>query len=510
MDTILINGVTYYKLDVSQYGYSGDTAKHCSLNTEDLDQNFHILRGDDILSVAIVDNRLILRRLNGNEISVELNESTNITAENLTFYYNAKDGKLEITYPDGEKATISGFTTSIYTDSTLHGDGTRNDPLRISRTAKTGSYAPANEFIELTTSETLPTDGIDAGYRIVTREFKNNLGKLYNKDGVNVISEYLENTNSEWRIPTKEDWDKLLDSLEPSNYVELGFLPHSSTTIDYLGKNAAQQLKSEYFNYNENPIDEDSTCGYNTIGFNIIPVGIGVIDEYEAIKIEGFLEKTCFWTNDDYENGKYVKGFFYNTNKVLQSFENENFYSIRLVKDYDGSNYNENEFIFGQTYEAILDRKNSLIWLSDNLNVSRLGNSLIKGENYIDTEILGFVGNFEYAFYINEFDGNEWVKKELKEGDSIVIFSRDKEDGITEYYRRWIVKEGELKSYEDYANEKINGLIDELDIFINERLEGIIKDTVKSYLEGTMNEIKITETETGKLKIGFYDNTIFG
>ena len=565
MDTILTNGVTYYKLEDI---YSGDTTKHCSLKTEDMDQNFHALRGLDIESFALSGNSLVLRRLDGSEMKVELNEGTSITTDNLTFNYNSESGNLEITYPDSATTVISGFTTAIYTDATLDGDGSPRNPLKFSKIERTGAYSPADEYIELEHGEVLPTEGVRAGHRVVTKELKNNLGKLYSKDGLNLIREALEETDSDWRIPTKEDWDKLLDSLEPENYVELGFLPHSSSTIDYLGKEAAQHLKSGDFKINNNPIQEDSTCGYDTIGFNIIPVGVALRDEHDEIRNEGFLETSVFWTSTlmPTENAKYVKSFFYDTNKVLQSLGNDQFISIRLVKDYTNDNYKGDEGILGQTYPTILCGKSNQIWTA--INVYATKNQLIelkKGVNYTDVVIDGDTSNIMDTFYINEFNGTEWIKKELKEGDSIVILSRDIEEGITKYYRKWTVKDGELVSFEGYVNtelefmtETFNATIEEmrstfnhkisaltetfehqiseltndfsqsiqtlsgnlstqiahiderLETFTNDELENTIKYTIKNYIQGTPNEIKITETENGKLKIGFSNNAIFG
>lgn len=563
MDTILTNGVTYYKLEDI---YSGDTTKHCSLKTEDMDQNFHALRGLDIESFALSGNSLVLRRLDGTEMKVELKEGTSITTENLTFNYNSESGNLEITYPDSATTVISGFTTAIYTDATLDGDGSPRNPLKFSNIEKTGAYSPADEYIELEHGEVLPTEGVRAGHRIVTKELKNNIGKLYSKDGLNLIREALEESDSEWRIPSKQDWDKLLDSLEPENYVELGFLPHSSSTIDYLGKEAAQHLKSEDFMHNDNPIEEDSTCGYDTIGFNVMPVGVAVPNEYGHLINEGFLETSVFWTSTPSGLSMYVKGFFYDTNKVLQSLGNDQFISIRLVKDYTSDNYMGDEGILGQTYPTVLCDKANQVWTAINVFATKNQiQQLIKGLNYTDVVIDGDTSDFSDAFYINEFNGNEWIKKELKEGDSIVIIQRDIDDGITKYYRRWLVKNGVLRSFEDYAEEtfirletefnnaiasartdfeygiasartdfetricetinnfnqvisalsatlstQITSLDNRLETFINDELEGTIKYTVKQYIQDTTNEIKITETDDGRLKIGFSDDAIFG
>lgn len=496
MDTILINGVTYYKLEDI---YPGDITKHCSLKTEDMDQNFHSLRGLDIAAFALDDNKLILRRLNGEELMVELQDGTSITTESLKFNYNAESGNLSITYPDGETAVISGFTTSIYTDGTLEGDGSANRPLKVSKIERTGTFAPADEYIELEHGEYLPTESVEVGHRVVTKELKDNLGKLYNKVGLQIISDYLTDTNSEWRIPTKDDWDKLLDSLEPENYVDIEheFYPHSSITIGYLGKEAAQHLKSCDFKINNNQIQEDSTCGYDTIGFNIIPVGVALRDEYDEIRNEGFLETSVFWTSTliPTENAKYVKGFFYDTNKVLQSLGNDQFISIRLVKDYTNDNYKGDEGILGQTYPTILLSKSNQIWTA--INVYATKNQiieLIKGVNYTDVIVESDTSGIMDTYYINEFNGNKWIKKELKEGDSIVILSRDIEECITKYYRKWTVKDGELTSFEDYVNEKLefmtetfNSTIEEMRSTFNNKISALTETFEAQITELTKN-----------------------
>lgn len=156
MDTIFENGLTYYKL-VSNY--SGDTTKNCGLIGSEIDNNFYTLRGHDIESVAFSGNTLILRRLNGSEIHVNIDQTPEITEDNLTFRYDKNSGNLTIEYPNGETSEISGFTnnalTEIYTNSTLDGKGTLNSPLGVSVTETTGAYSPAKEYVELNPGEEL-------------------------------------------------------------------------------------------------------------------------------------------------------------------------------------------------------------------------------------------------------------------------------------------------------------------------------------------------------------------
>lgn len=553
MDTIFENGLTYYKL-VSNY--SGDTTKNCGLIGSEIDNNFYTLRGHDIESVAFSGNTLILRRLNGSEIHVNIDQTPEITEDNLTFRYDKNSGNLTIEYPNGETSEISGFTnnalTEIYTNSTLDGNGTLNNPLGVSVTETTGAYSPAKEYVELNPGEELSSENAKPGDRIVTKEIIDNFGRLYSPEGVEIISDYLDINNSEWRIPSKYDWDLLLDSLE-DEHAEEGYIPHSAETIGLLGEDAAQPLKSDFlWEFNDNPITEDGTCGFDVVGFNIIPVG----GDYDGDKTsEEFNRKSTMWTSTITEDGYYTKEFMYDTNKVGQNIADKGFFSIRLVKDFDGSNYKGVETIFGQSYPTTLIPETNQIWTSINVYATKKQIiDLSKGENFIEVnkENADFE-NVQTTFYINEWDGNEWVKKELKEGDSIVITQRDIDEGITRYYRRWFVKDGELQSFEDYVGEKfeeiqtefsnaiesartdfdtaisnletsftntinalsgslatkINQIDARLDSFINNEVEGVIKDTIKSYITDTMNEITIFE-EGDKLRIGFSDNAIFG
>ena len=220
-------------------------------------------------------------------------------------------------------------------------------------------------------------------------------------------------------------------------------------------------------------------------------------DEYDEIRNEGFLETSVFWTSTliPTENAKYVKGFFYDTNKVLQSLGNDQFISIRLVKDYTNDNYKGDEGILGQTYPTILLSKSNQIWTA--INVYATKNQiieLIKGVNYTDVIVESDTSGIMDTYYINEFNGNEWIKKELKEGDSIVILSRDIEEGITKYYRKWTVKDGELTSFEDYVNEKLefmtetfNSTIEEMRSTFNNKISALTETFEAQITELTKN-----------------------
>lgn len=126
------NGLTYYKLDSKIHGYSGDITKNNSLRGEEIDGNFHFLRGHDIESVSIDKiGNLSFKRYNGEIITTESNLN-----QKYDFDYDSETGVLTIIKPDGEKIILNGFkpVLNINHDNTLEGDGTDLNPLKISET----------------------------------------------------------------------------------------------------------------------------------------------------------------------------------------------------------------------------------------------------------------------------------------------------------------------------------------------------------------------------------------
>ena len=68
-DPVEISGVTYFRL-VSQY--PGDQTKNCGLVGSEIDRNFYFLRGNDIESIEIVGEELVLKKVDGTELKVDL------------------------------------------------------------------------------------------------------------------------------------------------------------------------------------------------------------------------------------------------------------------------------------------------------------------------------------------------------------------------------------------------------------------------------------------------------
>jgi hypothetical protein len=134
------------------------------------------------------------------------------------------------------------------------------------------------------------------------------------------------------------------------------------------------------------------------------------------------------WTNtylhDEIDQDRYVKGFDWNKAGVSQVAECPTpYYGVRLVKDYDGSNYFDTEYIDGIPYKTILFPEIRQIWLASNY---------AKKEGFVEytangetPEVLpvnnGQVSEKRKAVFINEWNGCYWEKKELNEGDTVVI-----------------------------------------------------------------------------------------
>ena len=342
-----VDGVTYFKL---RSEFSGDYTKNCGLLGEEIDENFYFLRGYDIESVYVdSDRNLIIERVDKDYDPIKVKIGEELGKD--TFRFDKETGTIYITYPDGTVAKMDGFLVAgkdikMATDSTISGDGTIFNPLRISHVDVTGTYAPADEYFDITETKIMP-EGKGKGYRIVTKEKIDKFGCLYSLDEMKRIQSELENDMSQWRVPTKQDWDDLLNAME----VNPEYRNHTSTSNKWLGQVAGSALKS--FNlwkeFDAIKKEEMSVKGQDVVAMSILPLGIGpdrneVLNE-EDFDLEGFEKIGGFWTNtEDGTGNNYVKLFAYNSAQVDQDTYGEGAkLSVRLVKDYNYDNYNEIE-----------------------------------------------------------------------------------------------------------------------------------------------------------------------
>ena len=487
----------YYKL---QSEFPCDVSKQCKLTINEIDSNFYQLKKDDISAATYVRDEdskgtLVLVRNNGDKIIVPIDTTID---KNLTYDFNAssevgadKGTTLTITWKDDEgveKSTKieniitsdnlidvlgSDVLTKVITDSSLKGLGTMRSPLGISGVEKTGMLAPAIKVIDLTDGGELGV--AKKGTRYITKEYVSDYGYLYNGDGVNKIQGILDNEYQDkeiykevsdrkyyWRVPSKGDWDKLLNSLEPCDYKNHG----SASCHKELGKLAGKYLKSEcgwsnslyecscegkkpyvcssndsapttenvddYVFDNTDVIPSDALInpvGVDKFGMTIYPTGTASISRHGIPQYFGFKEMTIFWTsthiNDDVEQDIYLKQFDDTRSGVYQFAECPKPYcSVRLVKDYDGSNYKDTEYIDGIPYRTMLFPETKQIWLVSNFagkkgfitldNVGEVPEVLVPndGQGIDDKRI---------EMYINEYNGFYWEKKVMNEGDTIVV-----------------------------------------------------------------------------------------
>lgn len=491
-----MKGLYYYKL---QSPYPEDVTKNCKLTINEIDSNFLSLKDEDIKSAEFdrESKILVLTRNDGEKLIVDLSDITydlNVSAEcsesgnSLTISYDGKNGKQTVVFDrlvtvDNLMSIIgSDILTRVITDGTLKGDGTLSSPLGLNGVEKTGLYAPVKAKIDLTNGEKLP-EIAKLGTRYATVEYVNDYGYLYNGNGLNKISETLAKEGKGWRVPSKADWDVLLNSIEPCEYQN-----HNSAKCHVeLGKTAGKYLKSEcgwlgqpdcectvtkpltgcsvdemvidntddYVEDEDtadNPMPEeklDSPSGVDKYGMCVLPAGMVYLDAYDRPQADSFKAMATFWTTshvyNDIEQDVYVKQFFYKKSGVIQEAECPvPFYSVRLVKDYDGSNYFDSEYIDGVIYKTILFPEIGQIWLAS--NYAKKEGFILAGDGQSDAECAevnnGEVIERRKVVFLNEWNGKYWEKKMLNEGDTVVVENPCYDDGAsTEIEYCWKIDE---------------------------------------------------------------------
>ena len=434
-------GVTYFKLKSE---YNGDYTKNCGLTGEEIDKNFNFLRGYDIESLEL-DNAtgvLTLKRVNGEEMHVKAGE----TIGELKIDFDPLTGTLTYTTFNGKEYKVEGFlseytSVEMSTDQSIDGNGTIYDPLRISAFGRTGQYAPAQTFIDCVDGATLPKgETVGKGYRVITREKLDKTGRLYNLEGLRKIMKDLELT--QWRVPTKEDWDKMLNSIELCDDDRNHDAKLSNA---FLGKNAGAFLKSVNV-WSDYPVKEDeySFAGEDKFNFKVLPLGYGTnrptAVEGEDCDAEGLRKITAFWTStpaNDIDD-MFVKEFSYRSRKVRQyTKEPDAYLSVRLVKDYVGDNYETVETINGQTIPCVLMKDSLQIWTDINIGFPHEQYSGATSIEWMD--LTEEDRGLEIKYFINEWEGDKWVRGEMSEGDTIVLY-----DYEGQKYHEWKIINGEL------------------------------------------------------------------
>ena len=469
-------GLYYYKL-VSEY--PEDVTKNCKLTINEIDSNFKVLKDNDIKDAKFIreEKTLVLTRYNGEKLIVLLDDITyNFEAQTecgesgttLVLHYDGKEGKrtlkLEniLTVDNLMDVIGSDILTRVITDGTLKGDGTMNSPLGIRGVEKTGSLAPVLEVFDLTKGEKLP-EAAKLGTRYITMEYVSDYGYLYNGAGVEKIQQKLNEkysaknlTEAEmqgaWRVPSKQDWDKLLNSVEPCDSCRT----HGKADCHIeLGCQAGKYLKSECGWMQQPPCtcnatkpttgctfpdfveeeqfipsyDPKSPLGIDKFGMTILPAGDAYYNDVIGRPVlSKFREKAFFWTttyvHQDTRQDKYVKEFSWNKSGVYQAAQcPEPYYSVRLVKDYNGCNYMDSEYIDGVLYKTLLFPESGQIWLASNY-ADKAGfiedydiNTVPEVVNIDDEGVI----EKRVEMFVNEWNGKYWEKRIMNEGETVVV-----------------------------------------------------------------------------------------
>jgi hypothetical protein len=493
-----MNGITYFRLK-SQY--DGDFTKNCALDGYEVDTNFNVLEGRDIKGVALVGDDIVISLLNGETIKAEgVVQHDGIS----DISFDKTKGILKVTR-NGKVEEFNGFSTnyntglSVATDGTLVGTGQSQSPISIAKVQRTGQYRPVDIFVDLSNqscsccdSETVPDATV--GQRVLVKEKIGDFGLLYDYKAVRSIAYDLNLEHSSWRIPSKEDWDDMLDAVEPCDCDRT----HTQANANkYLGRWAGKMLKStsgwqavtpccdgddccesdtcikyddvlcpvcddaskdscnttpfcgEHMHDKHGKHVKDDHAGIDKFGFRITPAGYAD----DGSNFGFFGSRAGYWTSTNSKGANaYIKRFEYNKCSVYQDIiASTNFMSLRLIKDYDGGNYNVKEDILGESYPTVLmpSKKNGkAIWTSVNIAIKKPLYNVLEpnnGQNITST----------IHYYINEFDGKKWSRSELLEGESVVI--KEAPNGKTDVEYRII--NGELVNVTDTVYDNVMEIV---------------------------------------------------
>lgn len=487
--------ITFYKL---QSPYPEDVNKNgCGLVGQEIDRNFMNLKEMDIELAYREGQQIILQRVDGEKLCVDLEPILKNVTTDFCVSYDKQSGYIVINY-NGNQAVIDGLITTsnidktamkeVISDSSLYGKGNIQKPLKISPVYTTGMYSPVKRLIDITTDDScgLPSDCKNIkGDRYIVREKSNEFGYLYDHESAKRINSDLACEGHGWRIPTKNDWDGMLNAIEPCDE----YRNHNSISGNIqCGKYACKLLKSKKYwkvssfisgncDYNhmcncdcncDCDCHQPSICpqpkpvnpeGVDAFGMSLLPSGYG-----DGCQLNGyFSERAMYWTNSvSHVSDVYVKRFDYDKATVVQEIVSpRTIASIRLVKDYDGTNHIDTENILGKDYGTVLlpsttASKGYSIWTTMNFAASDC--------RYCPVEPNGGLGlpieSYYPKYYIVEWDGFKWLRKEMKEGESVVLLEGLNGEKNIEYR----IVSGELVNVTDFVYDLvINNVQPQLD-----------------------------------------------
>ena len=438
--------ITYYSSPDTIYDENVDIVKGTSLTGSEVDMNFNTLEGRCIKNISLDGNILVITLLNGNEATCNMAGVSAV--KSLAFDYDREHGTL-LVFVNGHDhpIPIEGFISEndfeefkklgVLSDDTIVGNGTQNNPLSLSPMFRPGMLRPVNSFVT-----ELP-ESPETGDRYIDAEEIDTYGALYNYKGVLNIMEHLEGTG--WHVATKDDWDDMLNALEP----ELADRNHHLKECNvYLGESANYYLDDEVHNFNA------VMCGY-------------AYDE-ESLHVVFKEQRTAWWTaSHDEDKNAYIKRIDEYADGVFQDIvDGENFYSVRLVRDITPNEITGPETILGKTYmttQMPSETKGLRLWTATNYTSDLTPITSESTETTTTTECNGTTTTVtttvttvlddmsdaiyrpsvypqsERLYFVNEWNGRRWIKRQVNLYDSFYVkelggFYYMTEDGLISIY----------------------------------------------------------------------------
>jgi uncharacterized protein (TIGR02145 family) len=408
-----MDSLFFYKLLST---YPKDITKNCKLLPNEIDHNFATLEDNLISSVTFSNetHNLVLTRMNGEALTVNLDRIV-------------------------QKPCCCDEAEIVAVEL----------PMKLE--AKTGFHKPVNEFINLVDkNEGMPYPStLKVGYRVLSKEYYNENGNLYNFKSAMAINDSLKNG---WHIPSLEEWNAMLNEMELCERHKT----HDTLAEGYFGKYAGKFAKNDKWEKADcievdNAVLDNGTNeelsekvinpnGIDKYGLNIGPTGfkrtncVDLIDE----KIDGLYFTT---TVNDLLNAPYLKKFKNDKTQVGTLIgSSKNYYAIRLVKEYNSNEYSEYQTIDGLTYRTVvlkgLDGK-YYVWLASNFRSQRYDYYKLKNESNV-------------VYYINEWNGEEWLKWRLGEHEEIVVLKNKQQMASKKFV---LIKDELVQIKDEYAPE---------------------------------------------------------
>lgn len=372
------------------------------------------------------------------------------------------------------KETIDNM--NVNTDLTLQGDGF-NTPLGIAQMHKTGLF----RVVDLEGDELPSVEDRKVGERYLIDYKMSAYGSLYNLNGVKRIEEMLEAQNSDWHVATVEDWNNMLNALEPEtdrNHGERG-------SSIWTGKVAGDRIKTT------DPSVENWNGGVMN-GFGAYPAGGAIMisgdkptfvqERYSVGDTQNGYAFGIWWTMPKPDATESVTKAIYDDRDVADKGKVRTeirtaaeYYPIRLVKKYNGNNYSEMEDILGCPTpcavmpEVVANEENTEsynVWTAVNVAIVPVdtdGVEVEEGELYFsfkDKE--GVDDKFLREYYIFEVNSDMSLStSKLMEREGVYV-NKDKFGGVDLCLK--ILYKGELRTpfaptqtMEDVQNNLENG-----------------------------------------------------